>query len=678
MLRLDLEDPKELLVEAVGLVERVKDLGGLEACTVVAQHRLERAAAARVRRIDHQRLAVRLDGRGDVAELDLPDLAEARQDLELVARRLGKREIGLERVGQILPAVRQLVERRERRERSAIGPEVVDDGAVREDRRRHVRQLLGERPRDAHHQRAARVAIVALALRALAEPRRAPASSACARRGGRAPRALARRSGRPRAVRARPRWRRAGRRARSRTARRGAASSSRRASLLSSSRTSIAKDLAELLAVAARIDALERAARGERDGRVVGRELQDLPVHRLGARRVVELVLAEARDVHQDLGAGDRRARGGRGRREDARRALVCAEAARDLEHPLTRPGVVGVEREQARERLEGAGVVAQPLVAQLGHAAEQVAPLVGLRRELEVDLEHAHELGDLVAARVDGLEHDRRARAELRHVEDLLDELARLRGARPLAQHLLEVRQRARRVAELREEQRPEALVEVELLVAHGALPSALEEPSEPVPALLGCVERVERPHRLLVHGVDLEDALVVADGLRPIAGDLLGDERDLGEQLRPACHVAGGLDDSLVERSELGPLLAGREDLLEALEGALVARLPREHPLEVGRRAIDVPELLVEQSRRALREIELDALGQAGRPLLRDCRYEGGGEGLRSTRVGREPGQTIPERQLGGELARRARDDVERAFASPSLPSCTSARRP
>jgi len=31
VLGLDLEDPEELLVEAVGLVKRVQDLGGLEA-----------------------------------------------------------------------------------------------------------------------------------------------------------------------------------------------------------------------------------------------------------------------------------------------------------------------------------------------------------------------------------------------------------------------------------------------------------------------------------------------------------------------------------------------------------------------------------------------------------------------------------------------------------------------
>ena len=88
--------------------------------------------------------------------------------------------------------------------------------------------------------------------------------------------------------------------------------------------------------------------------------------------------------------------------------------------------------------------------------------------------------------------------------------------GARPLAKDLLEVRERPRRVAEVREEQRPEPLVEVEPLVAGRALAPALEELREAVPPLLGGVERVERAHGLLVHRVELEDALVVADGLR------------------------------------------------------------------------------------------------------------------------------------------------------------------
>jgi len=141
----------------------------------------------------------------------------------------------------------------------------------------------------------------------------------------------------------------------------------------------------------------------------------------------------------------------------------VRAEPARDLEHPLARARVVGVQWQEARERLDGPRVVAQPLVAQIRDAAEQVATLVGLLRELQVDLEYAHELGDLVTARVHRLEDDGRARAQLRHVEDLLDELAGLGGARALAQDLLEIREGAGRVPQLREEERPEALIQIE-----------------------------------------------------------------------------------------------------------------------------------------------------------------------------------------------------------------------
>ena len=61
MLGLDLEDLEELLVDAVGLVERMEDLRGLEPRRVVVEHRLERAAAPFVRRIEPERLPVRLD-----------------------------------------------------------------------------------------------------------------------------------------------------------------------------------------------------------------------------------------------------------------------------------------------------------------------------------------------------------------------------------------------------------------------------------------------------------------------------------------------------------------------------------------------------------------------------------------------------------------------------------------
>src|SRR4029077_9064625 len=59
-----------------------------------------------------------------------------------------------------------------------------------------------------------------------------------------------------------------------------------------------AQDARELRALAcARVDPLERAGAGERDGRVFRRELEHLPVNPLGARAVVELIFVDLRNL---------------------------------------------------------------------------------------------------------------------------------------------------------------------------------------------------------------------------------------------------------------------------------------------------------------------------------------------------------------------------------------------
>ncbi len=96
--------------------------------------------------------------------------------------------------------------------------------------------------------------------------------------------------------------------------------------------------------------------------------------------------------------------------------------------------------------------------------------------------------------------------------------------------------------------------------------------------------------------------------------------------------------------------------------MERALVARLPGEHALEVRGGPIDVAELLVEEVRGPLGELQLDALGESRRALRRHHGHEHGGEVLRATRLGGERRQPVPQGQVGRELPGRARDDVER----------------
>ena len=137
-------------------------------------------------------------------------------------------------------------------------------------------------------------------------------------------------------------------------------------------------------------------------------------------------VLEQPSDVHRDLGARERRG-GVRGRlRQHRDCALVRPQAACDLEQAVACAGVVGVDGHEPRERLERRGVVAQALVAQLGDTTKEIASLFGRTRRLEADLEHANELGDVVALGVDPLEHRRGAGARRGDVEQLLDEVAR------------------------------------------------------------------------------------------------------------------------------------------------------------------------------------------------------------------------------------------------------------
>jgi len=74
------------------------------------------------------------------------------------------------------------------------------------------------------------------------------------------------------------------------------------------------------------------------------------------------------------------------------------------------------------------------------------------------------------------------------------------------------------------------------------------------------------------------------------------------------------------------------------------LVARLPREHALEVWARLIDVAELLLEQSGRPLGEIELYPLGQPARTLCRQRGAYRGHEILGAIRLRCEARQSVP----------------------------------
>ncbi len=193
------------------------------------------------------------------------------------------------------------------------------------------------------------------------------------------------------------------------------------------------------------------------------------------------------------------------------------------------------------------------------------------------------------------------------------------------------------------------------------GQLEPALQQVPEVLPPLGVRVELVERVDRLVVTGLELEDPLVVVDGLVGVAGDLLGDDRDLVEEVGAAVRILGPRENALVEGLEILPALARGEDLLEAHERALVRRIAGEDPLEIRRCAIDLTEHLVVEGRGALGEVDLDVRGQPALPLLGDGLRDGFDELLRALRLVREHAEAVPERELGGVVLRGAGDDVE-----------------
>ena len=116
------------------------------------------------------------------------------------------------------------------------------------------------------------------------------------------------------------------------------------------------------------------------------------------------------------------------------------AHPTRDLEQALPRVFVSRDEGDEARERLEGPRVVAEPLVAQLGDPAQELATISRFRHRLQADLEHAHEIAHVIPREVHALEHHGRTRPQRRHVEALLDDVARLAPGRVRPQNVFEL----------------------------------------------------------------------------------------------------------------------------------------------------------------------------------------------------------------------------------------------
>ena len=670
---LDLQHLEEPLGVAVGLVERAQRLGGLAAGGGDVEEGLQRGAAAGALGVEEEGLPVGVERAGEVVLVQAAHVAEPGVEAQAALGLLGEREIDLQRVGEIGPALGLLVEGLEGGERRPLGAELVEDGPPGGDGLGDVADLVGE-GLGGLGEGAAPLVAGGLGLLALAQHADQLAVLAgvvveplqrAERHGVGLVVGEARAPGGDRLLR---------------VLEDGLVEAADALVELAAARRILLQAHLDaegpgqvLVAAAGGVDAAERLRRGDDQAGVAGVDVDDALVDGLGAGLVGEEVLVDAGDLHEDVAAGRRRGGGVGGGGEDAGHLLVVGEAAADLHEALADRRVFGLQGRQLGEAGEGARVVAEPLVAEDADAAEQLAPLALGGGALAADLEDPDELADLVARLVDVLEDAGGAQAQGAHLEQALDELPGLGVALAAGEDVLQVADGLRRLVEPIEVDAPEGELDVERLVGRGHAEALLQEGGQILPPLLALVELLQGVEGGDVDRVRREDPLVVPDGLGRVAHDLFGDEGDLVEELDAIALVGRALGRLLVELFELAPALGRGEDLLQAVEGADVGRVDREDAIEVGHRPLGIAELLVVQAGGPLAELDLDAASHvsAARPAAvgDEVQPVGLGEVGGAAGAGRELGGAAPQLEVARELVEGAEDDLERGAGGAEL---------
>ncbi len=157
----------------------------------------------------------------------------------------------------------------------------------------------------------------------------------------------------------------------------------------------------------------------------------------------------------------------------------------------------------------------------------------------------------------------------------------------------------------------------------------------------------------------VDLQDALVVARGLLGVLDDLLADQGDLDQHLGAPREIVGRARSAIVQSFEIAPALGRREDVLQALEGGLVAGGEGEHTLEVRRRADRIAQTIFVQACGALAELDLQRFGQSTTKHLAECFSQI----RRATRGLSQLIGALPQPELARVLTNGLEHDVEGA---------------
>ncbi|TMQ15852.1 MAG: hypothetical protein E6J91_12750 [Deltaproteobacteria bacterium] len=305
-------------------------------------------------------------------------------------------------------------------------------------------------------------------------------------------------------------------------------------------------------------------------------------------------------------------------RRSSTCRVASCDARAQRRVVPHRRRHVVELGEPGARflaQRARASGI-------ELDHALEHADHLARPRRRVVVRAQQVER----------GLAH-RLARVARR--QDALEQLARLAIVVGLGEQRLGRGERALRIAEVvephRRDPRPAALAVLLALAIEPALPQR----DQIRPALVALEQALEALADLAVLGRQRQEALVVADRLVGLVGDVLGQLRRLAQQAHPARLVAGHLDRAIVEPERIAPALGDGVDHAQPRKRRVRRRRqPRHAHQDALERRRVVAEPLVAEPAGAL----ADHLGDLGLEVTREGLVVQGHDVVGSIELGRE----------------------------------------
>ncbi len=274
-----------------------------------------------------------------------------------------------------------------------------------------------------------------------------------------------------------------------------------------------------------------------------------------------------------DLAAGGLGVLGGGG--DAVGVAGVVVRALRELAQLL-----LGDRRLRGQRQQRGVVIHRRAVVVELGQAGAgllaQGPAAVGIDRDHP--LEHADDLARPVGGVVVGAQEIERAVALVLLGVGGLDDPLEQRGGLAVVlgpgQHHPHRRQRARRVLEVVElagRDPGPALLALDLAQP---LEPALPQRDQLGPALVALEQALERRLQLRVVGGQRQQALLVADRLLGLVGDVLGQLRGLAQQLDAPGRVLDREQRAVVEPEQIGPALAVGVEHAQALQRLLRLR--------------------------------------------------------------------------------------------------------